>query len=75
MWTKFSQRPNCKKPIIKEFLLGKDGHETHEITCKASRYPVTNITLVYNKTRQRLTVPGLEERNSTSVTQTTLKPI
>ena len=73
MWTKLSKKPTCRKPIIKEFLLGKDGHGTPHITCVASGFPAPNVTLEHNKTKQRLTVPGLLERNTTSVTQLAVK--
>ena len=74
MWTKLSKKPNCRKPIIKEFLLGKDGHGTPQITCMASGFPAPGVTLEHNKTKQKLTVPGLLEYNTTSVTQLAAKP-
>ena len=74
MWTKLSKKPTCRKPIIKEFLLDKDGHGTPQITCVTSGFPAPEITLEHNKTKQRLTVPGLEESNTTSITQPNVKP-
>ena len=74
MWKKLSKKPNCKNPVIKEFLLGNDGHGTPQITCVASGVPAPDVTLEHNKTRQRLTVSGLERSNTTSITQTIVKP-
>ena len=74
LWTKLSKKPNCMKPVIKEFLLGKDGHGTPQITCVASGFPAPDVTLEHNKTKQRLTVSGLLERYTTSVTQLAVKP-
>ena len=66
--------PNCKKPVIKDLKLVKDGHRDPHITCAVSGYPAPNVSLEHNKTKQSLTVSGLEESNATSATQTTLKP-
>ena len=73
MWKKLSKKPNCKKTVIKEFLLSKDGHGTPQVTCVASGFPAPDVTLEHNKTKQRLTVPGLEGSNTTSITQTSIK--
>ena len=74
LWTKFSNNPNCKKPLIKDLKLVKDGLRAPRITCVGSGYPAPHVSLVHNKTKQSLTVSGLEGHNATSVTQTTLKP-
>ena len=74
MWTKFSHGSPCNKPVIKKFLLDKDGYRTPQVTCVASGYPAPNITLVHNKTRQRLTVSGLEDHNTTLIRQSSVKP-
>ena len=73
MWTKLSKEPNCKKPVIKDLSLVIDGHGT-QITCVASGVPAPDITLEHSKTKQRLTVSGLEGSNTTSITQSTVKP-
>ena len=76
LWTIFSNNPNCKKPVIKDLKLVKDGHGAPHITCVVSGYPAPDVSLVHtsNKTKQSLTVSGLEHHNTTSATQTTLKP-
>ena len=74
LWTRFSNNPNCKKPVIKDLKLVKDGHRAPQINCVASGYPAPDVSLVHNKIMQRLTVSGLKDHNTTSVTQTILKP-
>ena len=74
MWTKLSKKPNCKKPVIKDLSLVIDGHGTPQITCVASGIPAPDITLEHNKTKQKLTASGLEGSNTTSVTQSAVKP-
>ena len=73
MWTKLSKKPNCKKPEIKDLSLVIDGDGTPQITCVASGVPAPDVTLEHDKTKQRLTVSGLEGSNTTIITQT--KPV
>ena len=70
MWKRFSQRPYCKKPVIKDLSLNRDGYGTPQITCVASGFPAPNIALLHNEGKQQMLVSGVDGSNVTSVTQT-----
>ena len=70
MWKRFSQRPYCKKPVIKDLSLNRDGYGTPQITCVASGFPAPNIALLHNEGKQQMLVSGVDGNNVTSVTQT-----
>ena len=61
LWTKFSERPPCRKPAIKNFGLRKDTYVAPQITCVVSGNPAPNIILVHNKTKQRVSSSGLKK--------------
>ena len=67
-WQGFSEKEQCLKSSIKELTFGYDKHGFPYLRCVASGIPAPNISLVHNKTKQQVIVPGLEKLNKTSLT-------
>ena len=65
-----SQGKECKAPEIKTMSLTTDKQGAQIITCVASGVPTPNVTIVNNKNKQQLSVNGIENVNTTSVTLT-----
>ena len=74
MWRRFSEKPQCQKPVIKDLRFSKDRHGTPQLSCVASGTPAPDVALVHNETKQKMTVTGVEESNKTFVAQSNVKP-